>query len=48
MKVLGWDPETVQRAVDEAEEMRQKIRQEKREDTLSPLERVSREFLSAA
>lgn len=48
VKVLGWDPETVQRAVNEAEEMRQKIRQEKREDTLSPLERMSREFLSAA
>lgn len=47
-KVLGWDPETIQRAVAEAEAMRQKIRQEKREDTLSPMERATREFLNAA
>lgn len=44
-KVLGWDPETVQKAVDEAEAMRQKLRAEKREDELDPVERLSREFL---
>lgn len=46
-KVLGWDPETVQKAYDEAEALRQKMRQEKREDDVDPVERLSREFLGA-
>lgn len=47
-KVLGWDKETIDTAVEEAEKMRQKLRAEKQEDTLDPIERLSREFAGGA
>lgn len=40
-QVLKWDKETIDAAVDEAEAMRQKLRDEE----LDPIERLSREFL---
>jgi len=44
-KVLGWDQETIDKALAEADAMRQKLRQEKQEDELDPITRLSREFL---
>lgn len=44
-QVLRWDKESIDAAADEAEAMRQKLREERIADELDPIERLSREFL---
>lgn len=43
-KLLGWAPEDVDKAVNEAEEMRQRLRAERQEDDMDPVDRLSREL----
>jgi len=44
-QVLGWDKETIEKAVAEAEAQRQKIRAEKQQDELDPITQLSSKFL---